>query len=205
MDVAQFHEIINKIDGVINVKVIEENDEISEVHILANKLRSPKQIVRDIESSLMAVYDYRIDRKVISIAQIETNETKAINRIKYEGISSQNIGTMIECSVKLSYEDEEFEVPISKVKTLVNTKKIVAEATLRSVEKIIGQTVVFDIQDILVNNNRDVSFVSVFVNIVAENSEETVIGSAIVRTDINDAIAKATLDAVNRRLQKNTY
>jgi hypothetical protein len=204
MDVVQFHEIINKIDGVKNVKIIEENDEILEVHILANKLRSPKQIVRDIESSLIAVFDYRIDRKVISIAQIETNETKAINRIKYEGISSQNAGTMIECSVKLSYEDEEFEVPVSKVRTQANVKKIVAEATLRSVEKVIGQTVVFDIQDILVSSTRDISFVSVFVNIVAENNEETVIGSAIVRTDINDAIAKATLDAVNRRLQKNT-
>jgi hypothetical protein len=204
MDVVQFHEIINKIDGVKNVKIIEENDEILELHILANKLRSPKQIVRDIESSLIAVFDYRIDRKVISIAQIETNETKAINRIKYEGISSQNAGTMIECSVKLSYEDEEFEVPVSKVRTQANVKKIVAEATLRSVEKVIGQTVVFDIQDILVSSTRDISFVSVFVNIVAENNEETVIGSAIVRTDINDAIAKATLDAVNRRLQKNT-
>lgn len=205
MEVTQFHEIINKIDGVINAKIIEENNEILEVHVLANKLRSPKQIVRDIESSLIALFDYRIDRKVISIAQIETNETKAINRIKYEGISSQNIGTMIECSVKLAYEDEVFEVPVSKVRTQANIKKIVAEATLRSVEKVIGQTVVFDIQDILVNNSRDVSFVSVFVNIVAENGEETVIGSAIVKTDINDAIAKATLDAVNRRLQKNTY
>ena len=69
-----FQEMINKINGVISTKIIHEDNDIQEMHILANTLRSPKQIVRDIESILLTSFDYRIDRKVISIAQIETDD-----------------------------------------------------------------------------------------------------------------------------------
>lgn len=205
MGITQFQEIISKIDGVISVKIIPDNEEILEVHILANKLRAPKQIVRDIESSLIAMFDYRIDRKVISIAQIQTNELKELNRIKYDGISINAAETSIECSVRLNYEDEIFEAELNRVRTVLNSRKVVAEAAIKAIEKIIGQTSAFDIQDVVITNGRDISFVSVVVNMINRGQEEALVGSAIIRNDINEAIVKATLDAVNRRVQKSTH
>lgn len=35
-------------------------------------------------------------------------------------------------------------------------------------------------------------------------NEETLVGSAIIKKDINETIAKATLDAINRRIQRIT-
>ena len=203
MDFSVFQDVISKIDGILNVKIIQENDTIKEIHILANKLRSPKQIVRDIESSLIASYDYRVDRRVISIAQIQTDEIKPISRIRYEGISVGTNGTAAQCTVKLSYEDSEFEITLTGIKTIANSRKMVAEAAVKVVEKIIGQALIFDVQDVFVSSNRDVPFVSVIVNMITSNHEESMVGSVVVKNDINEAIVKAVLDAVNRRVQRN--
>jgi hypothetical protein len=203
LEFKEIQQLISKIDAILNVKILEENGEIAELHILANKLRAPKQIVRDIESSLLAAFNYRIDRKVISIAQIETDEAKTMNRVKYDGIFVGSSGTMAECVVKLLYEDEEYETKLSGIRTAANSRKIVAEATVRTVEKILGQPYIFDIQDVLVTLNGPVTFVSVLVNMICGAHEETMVGSVIVKNDINEAIVKATLDAINRRVQKN--
>ena len=205
MDFNIFEEMINKINGVVSTKIIHQDNEIQEMHILANSLRAPKQIVRDIESILLTSFDYRIDRKVISIAQIETDDCDPIKRIKFGGISLDIQGNMVECKVKLIYEEEEFYVTQVGIKTAANRKKIVAKATIDAVEKILGQTFIFDVQDVMSTTNRDITFISVLVNMVINESEETMVGSAIVRNDINETIAKATLAAINRRVQKNTF
>lgn len=205
MDVLSIQEAINKIEGVINTKVVSENDIIQEVHILANNLRAPKQIVRDIESSLLASFDYRIDRKIISIAQIDTGDVKTIKRIKYDGISVNTSGNMIECSVKLEYEGQEYSAMVTAIKTMGNKKRIVAVSTIKAVESILGQAYLFDIQDVLINASKDTTVVSVIVNMITGDKEESMVGSTIVGNDINESIAKATLDAINRRVQKSVF
>ncbi|MCM8711498.1 hypothetical protein M2651_10745 [Clostridium sp. SYSU_GA19001] len=205
MDFNAYQNMIAKIDGVINVKIIDENEEIKEVHILANNLRAPKQIVRDIESSLMAAYGYRIDRKLISIAQIQTEDSETLRRIKYSGINLKTEGIALECSVNLIYEGEEYCELVNGIKTAANRKKIVADATVKTIEKILGQAYLFNVEDVILSSSRDINFVSVLVNMVVNEGEHIMVGSAIVRHDINEAIVKATLDAVNRRIQRDTF
>lgn len=205
MDFDIFQEMINKINGVISTKIVHQDNDIQEMHILANTLRAPKQIVRDIESILLTSFDYRIDRKVISIAQIETDDCDPIKRIKLGGISLDVQANSLECKVKLIYEEEEFFVSQVGIKTAANRKRIVAKATIDAIERILGQAFIFDVQDVITTINRDITFISVLVNMVINETEETMVGSAIVRNDVNEAIAKATLAAINRRVQKNTF
>lgn len=201
MKFSSFYEVITKIDGVSHVKVVSEDDSLQEIHILASTSRAPKQIVRDIESALLAVFDYRIDRKIISVAQIDLGESKGIKRIKLDAISFETGDNNIDCSVKLNYEGEEYCSNKTAIKTALNRKKVVAKATIAAVEKILGQSYVFDIQDVIISTSRDTTFVSVVVNMVINENEETMVGAAVVKNDINEAVAKATLDAVNRRIQ----
>lgn len=202
MDFASFKEMIAKIEGVLNVKLVVENDELLEVHILANSLRAPKQIVRDIESALLAAFDYRIDRKVISIAQIQTEDNDAIRRVRYSGIDFKTEGSALECSVRLTHDGEEYEQPVTLVKTVANAKRIVAEAAIKTVEKILGQAYLFSVEDVISSTSRNITYITVIVSMVIDDREELMIGSAIVKNDINEAIAKAALDAVNRRIQR---
>ncbi|MPM17894.1 hypothetical protein SDC9_64294 [bioreactor metagenome] len=204
MGFSSFYEVINKISGVNNVKIVNDEDNLLELHILASTARSPKQIVRDIETALLAVFDYRIDRKVISIAQIDSEDYKGIKRIKYDGLIMETNDNSIECKVTLSYDGEDYIASKTAIKTNLNRRKIVAQATVTAVEEIIGQPLIFDVQDVIITTSRDITFVSVIVNMVVADNEEAMVGSAIIKNDINEAIAKATLDAVNRRIQGRT-
>lgn len=205
MDSSTFQEIINKIEGVINAKIICENDNITELHILANNLRAAKQIVRDIESSLMAAFDYRIDRRVISIAQIDTDEYKKINRIIFDGVSLCTYGNQVECTVKLLMNDEEYSCRETAVKTEANRRNVVAISTINAVEEILGKTSSFDVQDVLIQTSRDISFATVIISALSRGKEEIMIGSTLVKEDLSEAIAKAALDAINRRLEKQNF
>ncbi len=203
MDFQSFQDVITKIQGVTHTKVVGVEDDLQEIHIIAGTSRSAKQIVRDIESALLAIFGYRVDRKIISIAQIDTEEmTKSINRIIYQGISVNVEENNIECEVRLSSGDEDFVSTKRAISTSANRKKVVARATVATVEKAIGQSSIFDIEDVVINTTRDLSFVNVVTNMITKNDEEILIGTAIVRNDINEAIAKATLDAINRRVMK---
>lgn len=202
MSFSEFEDIVNRIEGVINSKIVGNESDISEIHILANNLRSPKQIVRDIESSLIASFNYRIDRKKVSIAQIQTEDKKTLSRVRFSGVLMKTYDSTVECSVKLMFEDEEYFINQVGINTAANRRKIVADSTVKSVEKILGQAYLFDVQDVILSTSNDVTFVSVLVNMVVSGSEETMVGSAIVKNDINESIAKATLGAINRRIQK---
>lgn len=202
VDLVDFEEIISKIQGIINVKIVSEGENIIEVHVLSNKIRAPKQIVRDIESSLMATFGYKIDRKVISVAQIEINQCKTFKKIQLEGISMATSGSFIECTVKLLHEEEEYFGEHRCIKTTDNKKKIVAKGTIKAVEAILGQAVLFDIYDVIVSVNRQITFVNVLVNMLSSEGEDIVIGSAIVEEDLSEAIAEASLNAISRKIEK---
>lgn len=202
MEFSQFKDIINKLDGVINSKIVLENDEVIEIHVLANNLRAAKQLSRDIESAIAAAFDYKIDRKIISIAQISTDDEKDIRRIRFDGISYNTIDTSAECSVNLIYEDKDYAVTKTGIKTSSKRKKLIAEATLNAIESILGKKSIFDVHDVVEITRGDISFVNVIVNMMEDENEEYLIGSALVKNDINEAVAKAALDAVNRRIQR---
>lgn len=201
MDFSEFQGVIDKINGIISSKINIENDMLTEIHILANNARSPKQIVRDVESSIMASFGYRIDRKIVSVAQIQAEGNEINRRIKYSGISLNSYNNTIECSVKLIHDEAEFSETTMGIKTISNRKKIVAETTIKAIEKIIGRPSLFEIQDVMVFSKNEINFVTVLVNIICNDTEETLVGSVIIGSDTNEAIAKATLDAVNRRIE----
>lgn len=203
MDFQSFQDMIMKIQGVTHAKVVSDGENLQEVHIIAGTSRAAKQIVRDIESTLLAIFGYRIDRKIVSIAQIDTDEErKSLNRIIYQGISLHTEDNNVECEVRLCCGDEEFISTKRAISTNANRKKVVARATIASIEKIVGQASVFDIEDVILNKTRDITFVNVVTNMITKDNEEILIGTAIVKNDVNEAIAKATLDALNRRILK---
>ncbi len=204
MDVLAIQDVINKIEGVIKSKVVKENNEISEIHILANTLKSPKQILRDIESALYAMFDIKIDRNKISIAAIQSEDVISNKRVKFNSVQLKNQLNTLECSVTLMYDDNEYTVEDVAINTSINKKKLVSKTTLKAVETILGQEYIFDVQDVLINTSNDISVVTVIVNALLYGTEEVLVGSALVKNDVNETIARATLDAINRVIQKIT-
>lgn len=204
MEYTDFEGIICKIDGVTKCKIVSSGDELTEIHVLAGSNRSPKQISRDIETALLTLKDYKVDRKIISIAQINTDIEQKLGRIKLEGITLTSFENTVKCEVSLDFEEESYQVVETGIKSSAIKKNIVARSTLKAVEKILGQENLFDVMNVFITNYGDISFVSVLVTMVLNNSEETMVGSSIIKDDVNESIAKASLDAINRIIQKKT-
>src|SRR6056297_3144037 len=98
---------INKLDGIISCKIT-GNDDIDEVHIIADKKRNPKRIVRDVETIILVNQDKDINHKKISIAQFEHNEEKHdIDRLEIISIFKENNNPI--CHYRLKINDQIFK------------------------------------------------------------------------------------------------
>src|SRR5881296_2922362 len=70
------------------ISEISPQGEISEIHVLAQTDIPPKQVVRNIESALMAQLGVRIDHRKISVAQ--TADVRPIEQLQEEAISTRS-------------------------------------------------------------------------------------------------------------------
>ena len=78
--IEEYQQLLNKIPGILSSRIItDDSQDITEVHILSSISRGPKQIVRDVQSALLAKYNLAVDHKIISVAQVEDKEMSIQN------------------------------------------------------------------------------------------------------------------------------
>ena len=65
-----FERELSKITGVRSVRVV-GGARPSEIHVVAGRTRSPKQIVRDVQSLAVAGFGVSIDHRIVSVVQID--------------------------------------------------------------------------------------------------------------------------------------
>ena len=81
---------IKKLEGIISCKIT-GNGEIDEIHIIADKKREAKRIVRDIETIVLVNEDREINHKKISIAQVDRGQSLGEKRkIKIQSIYQEH-------------------------------------------------------------------------------------------------------------------
>ena len=103
-----------------------------------------------------------------------------------------------QCEVKLTFDNQEYTADNKGVNTRNNRCKVVARATLSTVEKIVGKGIYFDIDDVIIGKSGSTEYVNVIITMLKNTIEKKLIGSAIIKNDVKEAIAKASLDGINR-------
>ncbi len=194
--------MIRRIKDVISARVMLGADgTVEEIHVLASGGRNVKQLVRDVESTVMT-QGTAVDHKKISIAQL-TPETDDANmdRLKVLGITVVHNGRAIESRVKLQYRGAPVEGNAAAPATSTGKLRSLAEATLRAVVQCLpAPSPSLSIEDCHVGPVGQRLTASVVVNELDDSGERTLLGSCLVRQDESDAVVRATLDAINRRL-----
>ncbi|MEW9124682.1 MAG: hypothetical protein AB2421_18370 [Thermotaleaceae bacterium] len=194
--------LINKMPAVISSRVIiDENQEIEEIHVLASNDRSPKQISRDIQSALTAKFPIKIDYKKISVAQIDMKEEKdCLQRFKIASIGYSVLEKMAEVKVTLQKGEESVDGYAKGTNSKNNLYRLTADATLSCVHELFAIEDAFILEDIEKVQLAKKDIMNVAVTFMGRNGEELLVGAAIVRKDEYEAIVKATLDAINRKV-----
>ncbi len=203
----EFQNTIQQLSGVINANVILNEGQLSEIHILSNQVRHPKQISRDVQSIYAAKYGEVIDRKLISIAQIDvelpTDTLAELDRIQLEEVKYQiDNDAQAQVRVSLKHSEGTYLGKSFGVNTSRNAKRLVIEATLQSLGALFGSNQRIVLEDFKSVKLAGVEVINVVLCAINDFSEEAHVGSAIVRGDEKEALVRATLDALNRRISK---
>jgi len=188
--------------------VVGLDGQIAEIHILALPTKPPKQLVRDIESTLMARFGIPVDHRKISIAQLgreavpaapeEVRSTAARPRIL--GINASVSGLQAAASVTLEIDGKEYVGMASGPSSQTGRARHVALATLDAVSQYISEGTTFALEDVAVIQLGREKVSVACISLVTPFGEQSFSGSALTRQNDSDSIVRATLDAINRRI-----
>lgn len=202
---TEIKKMIQELDGVVSCNLT-GGDEIDEIHIIADKKRDPKRIVRDVETVFMVHIDRKIDHKKISIAQIESSFSESIrdvsdNRIELVSIYTENNRSRCNVEMKINEQkvQESFEAQIGE-----NIEKLIGRSVLTILNKYLDFNAQMVIDDIFTIKGKEELVIAQISMYNPDNNlmQKKLVGAVYVNNDISLAIAKACLKAVNRRICK---
>jgi hypothetical protein len=217
--VQEIESEITSLSGVISVHVVLSPDglEIDEVHVVATHDRTPKQIVRDIETLILNNHDIRIDHKKISIAQLHDVDADAVatrqveeapsfnsvekktrERVRFISAKSNTYGLRWEVSVELERGRIPASATVNGAGSRQNKARLVAQATTEALNNYLGDNQAVAVEEVhKVEGSRHVTVV-VLLSILTDRTEKILVGSSVLEDDLPRAVVQATLDAVNR-------
>jgi len=83
--VKRAENLITSLTGILSARVVvTPQGEVSEIHVLTQNDVLPKQVVRNIESALMAQLGLKIDHRKISVAQ--TADVRPIEQLQNDAV-----------------------------------------------------------------------------------------------------------------------
>lgn len=204
--IAEIEEALSQVAEIKAARVVASSDGfIEEIHVLALPTKTPKQLVRDIESTIMAAFGISIDHKIISIAQLGPDvlpkqDAKVHARARIHAINAEVSGVQANSTVTLELEGDVYVGMAAGPASQTGRQRLVAQATLNAVEQYLHGSMSFALEDVeIVRLGRESVAVACIV-LVTSLGEQAFSGSALVRQNEKDSIVRATLDAINRRM-----
>ena len=201
-----------RLTGVHAVRVVgDRSGRPVEVHVLSDRSKPPKQTVRDVRSVAHTVFGIELDHRIVSVAQLDTNEADtpvgivlsgSESRVRMGAVHADSDGLRVEMRVTLVDVDRDFVGFAEGSVAAVARPQLVASATLdalRQIEASADAVHLASAEIARVGKNR-VAIVTVVY--VEPPMELFVSGSAIVRRERDEAVVRALLDATNRRIAR---
>jgi hypothetical protein len=184
---------------------------IQEIHVLALPTKQPKQLVRDIESTLMARFGVPVDHRKISIAQLGREMVEASEPVPAEeppssvrpritAINASVQGVRASAAVTLEIAGTEYIGSATGPASQTGRVRQVASATLDAVGQYLADSTALALEDVTICQLGRERAAVACVSLVTQYGEQSFTGSALVRQSDSDSIVRATLDAINRRM-----
>lgn len=186
------------IPGVEGVRVTMDGDVPREIHILAASGRHPMQIVRDVESALAAHSGIRIDRRIISIAQLRDTRDEAV-RLELKAVQTRLYSDTAEFQVELSIDEKEFVGQAKGPASRANRLRLAVEATLAAVATSLADRVQLYAEGAVLTAVGELDAIITTVVLREGGREQILTGSSFVWRDEVESAARAALGAINRR------
>jgi hypothetical protein len=184
----------------------------TEVHVLASPGKPAKQIVRDVQSLAMASFDLDLDHRIVSVVQIGDSAEAAVppddpvlgedvqaGRPVISSVSMLTAQHEATASVTIGIGDDRFEGVARGSSALSGRSRLVAVATINALDELLGLPCEVESAQVVAAGSHQAALVVLSLT-VPRVGQQVLSGSAVVRADPTDAIARAVLAALNRQL-----
>ena len=204
-------ELIASLAGVMSARIVaDRSGGIEEVHVLTTPQIQPKQVVRNVESALMAQLGLKVDHRKISVAQ--TAEMKPIQVLEKEAVAEAAsrrklvfVDLVIESPrprrvtvrVLLKLDGEEMEGIEEGVDEARSRVQLAARAAVKAMERELEESGVV-LEGVRVVEVFDRKIVLAAVHGVSGRSSQLLVGTCEVKESEEQAAVLAVLDATNR-------
>lgn len=201
-----------RIPHVTKAHVVRDaSDHVRELHIVATPGKPAKQLVRDVQSVAMASFGVDVDRNVVSVVQLEDGPGLALEptpasaslpgRTLLSGMTLESQAGLCSVSVTLRWGEREAIGSTGRPGTARGLHRLAAESTLDAVRRLHPDVLDADVEAADVRQLGATRVAMVTVARQGPTGDEVLVGTATVRAAGEfDAVARAVLDAVNRRL-----
>ena len=212
--VRRAENLLTSLEGILSARVVTTPlGEVSEVHVLAQSGLQPKQLVRNVESALLAQLGLKVDHRKISVAQtadvkpIETLERETVReQVLRRSVLFENLTVApgrrphrIQISVTLSFrdltetaEEESSDTPRSRVEAAAKAAVTVLDRLLADQ----AASVALEGAKIVEVFDREFAFVG--VQGLGGRESLLLTGTAEIKESAERAAVFAVMDATNR-------
>src|SRR5450755_3668893 len=217
----ELEEALRQVPGIRAASVVTGPDAVpTEIHIVASRSKGAKQVVRDVQSLAMAGYDIDIDHRIVSVVQFDDDiddvqgddNSHAIIRMPdtapaidtlprpvIAAITIRTAGSEADASVVVRTGNSSYDGRSIGPSTMSHRHTLIARATLDAVSELLGLPA--EVEFVTVSTMGTRRMAACVIQVAVPGIGELVLtGSALVRSDEADAVARAVLDALNRRL-----
>jgi hypothetical protein len=177
---------------------------ISAIHIVSSTKRSPKQIVRDVESVMLADFGIKVDHRKVSIARVEEKEERRgekPQRPKLVAMKLATSGGRGSAEVTLERGGLTVTGEASGVVEGGGNLRLVVNAAFRALEKMVGPDASLELLDVVRIRSGERKAVVVLANFISATDVRRLAGCVQFDRDEQKAAALAALDASNRIIE----
>jgi hypothetical protein len=209
--VRRAENLLTSLSGVLSARVVTTPlGEVSEVHILAQAGVAAKQIVRNVESALLAQLGLKVDHRKISVAQ--TAEVQPIQAVEQEAVkqramqrallfSGLQVGpgrkNRVSVEVTLGFEGRTATVAEEAPDTPKGRVEAAGRAAAEVIDQLLGDhSIALDGVKLVAAFEQEVVLAG--VQGLGGRAPVLLIGTAVVRESAEMAAVLAVLDATNR-------
>jgi hypothetical protein len=210
--VKRAENLITSLTGVLSARVVVTPlGEVSEIHVLTTSEVQPKQVVRNVESALLAQLGMKLDHRKISVAQ--TADVRPIEALQQEAIATRANRRVVVFQglevrpserpqrvlvrVRLSFEDREAEAEEQGTDTTRNRVEAAARAAALCLDELLPDNSVA-LEGAQLIEAFDRKFVMVAVHGLGGREAQLLTGTCEIRESAERSSVLAVLDATNR-------
>jgi hypothetical protein len=194
---------LKQVRGVYASRVIMDGQrQLCEIHIIATDERRPKQIIRDIETILCVKHGLRIDYRKVSLVQLAVDDLRRLPlaRPEIRRVDEENLGEQRRIRVEISGAGRIVHGEANERIDSATPFYSAARATVECVEKLVGRQIDVRVEHATALRLDAYEIAIVVLSCWIEDREEKLVGASFVGSRPAESAARATLDALNRRI-----